>query len=302
VLEDKVAVKKKRKKKGEDDTPLGQNVVFYSGKKPAGSSAQLRLGLIPEEDFLFTMPSTKGVKHYKVSDGFLERLKKCVITLGVDPSHPWRMGVTCCFSKKGIVFYSTDDHIMTATSLEEELKLKGDIILPPRFVNHLLDISRGDPADTLYYSDEWVLVEFKSGLRLFSRLISDVQAERYAALIAGTEKDVAEVGVIDKPASFERCLEKALSVLTVQTLRRTNFNIGDDQLHLETITPIGRVDDKMRKLGADVDAVRALISYPDLMRKIAPHCHEICFTEKCVYFRGEGVVHIVSILAQKSEE
>jgi len=264
---------------------------------------KLTLGVIPLEEFLFNWPTDTG-DEIKPGDEFIDRLRQCAVTLGVDPSHPWRMGVTIAFDDDGVRFYSTDDHIMTAATLKRDVPggLVGQaFVLPPMFVRELIVFDSDDPLVTINFCDGHVQAIFASGLKLWSRLIPEVDAGRYVRLTGMYD----EADMLPIPPDFKGVLRRVASIDSPKDKhQRSSLRIVQDEhgASLEFVTLDRMLGKVTTRLPIDPEAVEIdLTSYATLLLKALPGMTEIGFFETGIALRGLDVMRAVSILAPNAD-
>lgn len=253
----------------------------------AGRS-KLTTPLLPESDFEFKEPDLDQKIKLSVSDGFIDALEKCSISLGTDPNHQWRLGVTINPVDGGATFYSTDNR--TATRCKTKLDLgEVAVLLPPRFVSLFLGIVKSDPATEIIVADRWVTVVFDSGLQLFSRIGSKPEPKEYETLFANYNVEKA----IDLPQGFARCMERAESILAFSRDKYSNFEVKEGKLVIVTESDAGRCRDNVPaedhpEISVDVP--------PGLILRALEKAERILITKAMVMLRGKRFDHLVGTI------
>lgn len=183
--------------------------------------------------------------------------------------------------------YSSDNKTAARVFLPGDF---GDVetILPPRFCELLADIGKQDPPVNLALTGEWALATFKSGLKLFSRTIAEIDVKSFTGAFAA----VRGLETVEMPSGLGRCLERALVVLPFSKEPYTRIRVKDGNLRLHTESSQGEINDSVpiAKEQGEADVVVA----PDLMHRTMPHVGAIGITPGCVVLKGKNLVYLVT--------
>lgn len=260
--------------------------------------AKLDVPVLPESDFLFEPPPMKKAKEITLSETFLGDLRTAAASMGHDPSNPWRLGVTLIYNDAGYAMYSTDNKTITRVTSGSEVDPDQDLVtlLPPRFVELLLDLSKKDVASTLQFTKDWVQIQFAGGMRLFSKSISGASPKEYVRMVGGVE------GRADKPSELpkgiDRCFERALTVTPFAKEPFTQLSVKGDRLRFKTISPAGEVADSLPLTGAKEISIRVP---PEIARKGLGRAKSLTLFEDCIRLGGKGYLHLIATI-QSAEE
>ncbi len=270
---------------GED----GNEAVIRSGR------SRLTMPLLGMDDFIFEFPETPGVE-LPVTEEFLNAFGQCLLSVGTDPSHPWRLGVTVSFDQTGVTFYSSDTTTITTRRLEMPVakKLVGrSFIFPPRFSELLAGLAKREEADVIIVDDDWVEARFKSQLRLWSKTVKAVEVERYTEMLATLDEARASRKV---PKGFIAALDRALVVLSSRSEhgQLTEFTVADGKMKLFTKSPIGEVRDSF-KLPEHPDV--AVKAPPDRIKRAIEFATRMGIHERCIVLEDDsGYRYLVSVI------
>lgn len=268
--------------------------------------AKLDIPALPEADFLFKWPKQKGFSEIDLDSAFLEGLRKAMISMGTDPTHPWRLGVTVAFwgegKKCGVLFYSSDNK--SATRVNVPLKEDGPsdlvVILPPRLCELLVTLGRTDSPRKLLVTSKWVECQFKSGLRLFSKTMSNADVSTFETIFGGA-KGKAKSRLISLPKGLDRCLERAQVVLPFAAEPFSRVVIDGGKLVISTRSSAGDVRDALNI--EDHEDCDVMLS-PELVRRALPHAEKFCAlpTDSCLMFTSKGYEHLVTLVEGTSSK
>lgn len=250
----------------------------------AGRS-KLETAVMPESEFQFELPTERALTTITVSEEFVEALQRASISMGADPVHPSRMGITVVSSGGKTQFYSTDNR--TATRIRAKIDVGGDIevLLPPRFINLFLSLARADETKEITMTDKWVVVEFASGMKLFSRVGTMPDVGEYKKLFENYTVD----GGLEIPQPLARCLERAVGVLSFTRDKYSHFRVKEGNLFINTDSDQGTVKDKMPFAHDDIEIDLA----PNLLLRALEHCTHIRLQTGMVMVKGNRFDHIV---------
>ena len=215
--------------------------VFKAGR------SKLTGPMIPEDDFVFERPSDDDVETINAPALRLV-VQRVLSTMGFDPTRPEMMGVTVVIEKKKLTAYSTNDKMASTASigLPKKTKSHATIGLSPRFCELFASIK--DPAEKIVYTESWIEVTYETGLTLFSRNLTSVDADQYESLFAGLMKDAG--GGIKIPKGLGRALERALAVAPADGVT-TRITAKDGDLKFNTTSTLGVVNDRLPKAKHD---------------------------------------------------
>jgi DNA polymerase III sliding clamp (beta) subunit (PCNA family) len=263
-----------------------------------GEKAQIQLGrtkldvpVLEVDAFLFKPPTTGDAASVKVDEAFLTALEKAAVSIGRDPSHPWRLGVTIMFGKGWTTFYASDNKTAAKVQLGKAGEDEPTVaVLPPRFVELLMEIGKSDPPLKIHLSKEWVQASFTTGLKLFSRTISGADLDIFQGLFA----DKVE-GAVEIPKGLDRCLERAALVAPYAKDPFTSISIDAERIRFKTKSPAGDVADAILLEGHE--AVEVDVT-PDLLQRGLKYAAKIKVLPEKVVLRGPGYTYLSSTVSR----
>lgn len=269
----------------------GRDVHIKAGRSKLDTTA------FPEEDFIFQFPKGEDAEVIDIDEAFTEALGKALVSMGTDPSHQWRMGVTTIFDSRGIIFYSTDNK--SASKVWVDFDKERDIpervtVLPPRFCELVVDLGKKNGAHKLVLTETWAECKFKSGLRLFSKTIQQAAPDQYDAIFTEQAGKKVRQQLIDIPAGLDRCLERSEVVIGYNTDDpKMTLKVEEGKLNFYTKSPVGDVRDTIKLEGHPDIEVDCL---PSLIKRVLPQVNRFLVTEGCVVLAGEKFVHLVTTI------
>jgi DNA polymerase III sliding clamp (beta) subunit (PCNA family) len=262
----------------------------------AGRS-RFKLPKLSSKEFIFTFPDTDGAQEVPVSREFLDALIRCRTSMNYDPSEPWKMGCTLVFGEEPTL-YSTDNKTASKANFRDK-NFNTDrkpMILPPRFVEHLLAITKSDPAKRIRLHKNWIEVRFESGLRLFSLSVKGVDVGEYTDIFDRAVKDRKKSVII--PKGFERCLDRANVLTSLTPDPYATFSVKDDRILMRTETDAGNANDSITFIGQlSFDPIKLT---PALIQRGISYCSAMYFNDDYMMLSGDFYVYLVSTI--KMEE
>lgn len=250
-----------------------------------GGRSKLNLPLVDSEDFIFEFPKERGHK-LTMSEDVVSMIEAVAISMGTDANNPWRLGITVDFKNGKATFYSSDNISASRGNLAVKIgkPLNGKaVILPPRFVELLLSFQKKDAAKTLIFGNGWIEASFESGLRLWSKMISEIEPDTFRELFAAQlgKKSPAAITI---PRGLDSCLDRVRVMLTHAKLDNVAATVKKGTLKLFADSQLGQVEDMIRI--KDHPDVEEKIS-PTHIARALPHCGKILIlADKCVYLSG----------------
>lgn len=259
--------------------------------------ARLKVPTISTDDFVFEMPDTAGAVPIIVeSDSFIRALRLVSLSIGLDPSHPWRMGVTLEVSGKNeVTLYSSNNVAVsraTASVVVPKTSTGDVIVLPPRWVELATTLAKGEALKSLHYSHDggWVIATFGASTRLFARVIGEPDVEKFTSTLNfALPDDGIEV---EKPKGFEGVLDRALVVLDGEKDKHFEVTVAGGKMRFAANAAAGEFRDSVRS-GDHPDA-KITCSPVLVKRAITDTTHIRIVGGVCVYMSASDFDHIIS--------
>ena len=254
--------------------------------------AELKQPLVPVADFVFEEPKTAGALQLPLVPELVDGLKKCLISMGRDPAHSWRLGITISFSRTKIQLFSSDNQIASRVELKCELPEEFEnesVVLPPKFVELLISSAGKKAEGTLTLTAGWVKLEYSNGAVLFARAIDTVDVQAFNKVFACE----AGASFVPIPRGFSRCIDRALVVCRSMNDGGTDARLKDGHMELETKTALGEVFDAIPVPEHPDTTIRML---PDLINRVIEAGTEIRFNERNVLVRNGSLLHFIRVL------
>jgi DNA polymerase III sliding clamp (beta) subunit (PCNA family) len=263
----------------------GETIKFKAGRSVHDTT------LIPESEFLFEQPDLEGAAEVKVDMEFLAALSKAASSMGRDASLTWQYGVTVVPAGSGHVLYSTDDKTVMCAKAGKISKEKGEaILLPPRFVDLLLAISKTDSPKKMLIAEQWGLVTFASGLKLFTKTVVGADPENFTTYIDDVKSKMENP--VDIPKGIERCIDRSLLVAKFSREPYVRLAAGSGRLKFETKSDAGDVKDSLPCDHADI----SVLVEPGLIQRGLPGAEKLTILENCMCMTGKGTTFICSTI------
>jgi len=232
---------------------------------------RLTLPRLSPKEFLFTPAETTGKAAVVGSKELLQLFRDSLLSVGVDPSAPSRLGVTISFRDSGSVHaYSSDDTALTHVTCPVETTGKfgkPEFILSMRFLQTLLNIASGDSWDAFFLcEDSYVLAGFASGTHLYARLLEGANTKQFEDVIDST---VTKAGKgYEVPSGLARTLDRACLLVGSVSTGLVTLELTKDQLVVTAEERAGSLVERHNIKGS-APAGPFRIS-PDRLRKALP--------------------------------
>jgi len=191
----------------------GNEVIVTMGKSVS------KLPFQPEENFLFHEPEEAWRFKLPYTENFNEAIRLCLETVSVDTTQTGLMGITL----EDNLMYSCNGDCLTRIKLKS--KSKDRVLMPTAFCEAAtklwatLEMTSG----TLYFNDEWVMVDFEEWL-VFGRVLEISEPIDFVQLIKKTVK-----GGIPPcypfPDGFSEALSRARVLADPESQKKDDFKL-----------------------------------------------------------------------------
>lgn len=257
--------------------------------------AQLKMEMLPPDDFVFVFPERKDIIELPINKDFVDVLSKNLISMGEDLAQPWRMGITLLFTENSLILFSSDNitAAQSIISLECPKELVGfSLVLSPRFCSLLTKLSSNDEPELFILAKEWIEIDFKSGLRLFSRTIQDVRVDKYVSLF---ERIESKERTVSFPEDFQNCLARALVVLDQPQNQLSTMSLDKGKLMLFSKSLIGDIQDELDYEGEHLKTT--VKCSPALLKRALKFTDKFCVIPDIgIIMEGDSFLYLVAVV------
>jgi len=227
------------------EMPNDRNINLLSGK------TKLRLPILSPEEFVFDIPNTDDLKSIQIPKEFLVGLKKCLTSVGIDPSHPEQTGITWSLEKDRMTIFSTDNKSISMffSEVEVDVEETTKIITPAFFCNQVIELSEyyAENMDsiTLHFDESVVVAELgeNSSCKIFSRLINASNLMDYNVIIGNMIEGIEDTDFVEAPEDLDSTLERASVLLTTGDITTSEVTINNTEAVFNTESPFGKAID-----------------------------------------------------------
>ena len=280
------------KAKDLDINQEGQELTLKVGR------SRLKTALLPSAEFVFKIPTDSSAE-LKITESLADAMRVSMISLGQDPIRPWQAGLTLDFGDKSVTIYSTNN--LTATLAKVPVKVPKELrgknyLLPPRFCELLADLTRRDKGTSLLFGKSWVEAQFKSGLRLYSRIGKQTDIPSFKRVFSS--KLISKLDtMVDIPKALDDSLARAEGLVKTSKDPTASLNVADGKLIITASSAIGNLKDTLKLKEHDDVTVEA---HPTLLRKALSHSEQFLIVpDTCIGFKGKSFTHVVSIAREE---
>lgn len=268
-----------------DVVPGETSVLFKCGR------SKIELPLLSKDDFLFKFPTKAARFEFPVDDSVVKLIQQATTSMGTDPSHPWRLGLTLKISPDGLLMYSCDNATATRVSSSKSHKKSFSVIIPPRFCDLLKTFAKDEGKCTLKLSGKWLIADFESGLKLFSRAGASPDIDQYEKLFKGYDA-VAPKSYVKLPPPLKNALDRAEVILPYAKEPYTTATVKDGTLSFLTKSDsTGEIKDRMK---FEKHAAIELRFLPSRLSRAIHKGVRMCMTEKFIVLRSKGYAHMIA--------
>ena len=270
----------------------------------SSTGSNIKLPLLAPEEFIFEMPDTEGCELVRLPLSFLEGLEKTLVSIGDDPMHPERSGVTWKIDDK-ITLYSTDSRSISIYKWSDDTMESVEpleVITPKFFCEQLITLCKNysDELKTidLYFNkkENYVIVDLNKICRIFTRLIEVKSGGTdYETVLAAMLPNDAESTYSEIPDRLTPALERAslLGSTGKLTEKTSRIVITEKLFNIRTESEFGLTSD-------DVEFPIAFGEFefyldPDLLLRSFKYCTKINVTSNVLSLKDDAnFQHLVS--------
>lgn len=259
--------------------------------------SKLKVPVLPVKDFPFKAPSGKA-DSIAFDNDMLEAIRKCLFSVGTDPTHPAQMGVTL-EDDGGAVFYSTDNFSISRCQTRSKLSLPAGapIILPTLFCEQLLTLAKAfpdDDVDLLVYGGA-LKATFGKKAWLLTKTVVDLEPLDFKKTL---DKHL-KMGDVKKqltriPDTFDAAWNRALLVLGSEADKATLVSAQNGRILLESKSSLGEADDEMEWQGKEQS--KDFHIDPTLVVRAAKLCGSIAFYDRVLVLAADDAsfLHLIA--------
>jgi len=257
----------------------------------AGRS-KLDLPFIPKDKFVFEFPKEDATA-FDLNADFLLAFDKTMVSMGLDPARPWRLGITLSFKENYVSMYSSDNITIALGDVPFSYpkELEGTaVVVPPRFCKLLSDYSNTATAVKMKVTAGWVECIFDGSIRLFSKTVGGVDVAQFEKMVKvcmeGSAKDGAPI-----PKGFESTLDKAAILLEDSQEKFADFSVQDGRLSVHAKTKLGELEDILTLEHPNVKVKVA----PALIKRTLKFAQGIAISPQCLTIFSENFLNFISV-------
>ncbi len=237
-------------------------------------ASRVSLPVMDKADFQYQIPDVdKGVT-IPGDSGFTACVVEAARSLGLDPSHQWRLGVTAIFSKDGIDIYSSDNVtcVHTSCSFDVPAELEGrSVVLPPR----LVELVKADKAAPLQWilMDNVIALDYSGDRSIYCRSLgAGVPANHEGPFDAFDW----ESGFCDLPPDLDGILNGVQLIYSDKADARCTISFNGRAMVLTAKSTMGEVHEELEVTGAQQKGT--LVVSPSMLQRCLDGMRDIKFT------------------------
>jgi len=289
----------------------GDDVLFTQGDNSMvikSGRSRLEVPLLPPDSFLFTFPKVDEDDAMLSLDeeskpALIRAFDICLQSLSRRVSEPQRLGITVVpESKKALTFYSTDSVTLSSAPVAADGHgLEKHVTMSKLFCESALKLmQRKDVKEVkLYLDDEYALMLFDNGVKLYGRLIDDPNPPKFKEIVGNYLPKGKGNGMVPVPAGLSAALERAYLVVhkalePVTKLRVAENSKGKRLLRISSKSETGEVTESV-EIG-DHPEVSLKIDLARFRECDLTKFDKIIFDAGCIVLAsGRDTYHLVAV-------
>lgn len=249
--------------------------------------SKLKLPYLEADAFVFKGDFGRKVTSIEINEDFLEGMRKCLIAVGADQTHPGQMGVTL----QADTLFSTDNVTMSRYKLKGAEYDGAPMLLHTAFCQNLLTLGKafdGEPA-VLNIHSTCVVAEFGDKAYLYAKLPVVERMPDFERVVESMipKKTPFE----DIPPSWEAVFVRAAAVVNAKE-PVSRITCGGSAIVVETSSPVGEADDTI-----EVEAERLELDFfvdPSHVLRATKECKEVQFAQRALIMRDGRFTHLIT--------
>lgn len=245
---------------------------------------------------------------WKLPASFVKGLRRCMLSIGIDPAYFWRLGVTVSIGET-VEMYSYDGLVATRYCFTPKKRppFEGVFNLPPKFVKAVLGIADSDKPKTLNASADLknVAVEFSSGTQVGTRAIEEVEIQAYRDVFSrhASERVMGKLAAV--PDDLASALKRAQVVLWKDSKHKigevgsgdgSEMRLKSDGMSIRLVTKsaLGKVVDVFKIAGHRRVTVSA---HPEPMSRVVEGCTGMYLGSEVIVLADtdSGFTHLLTL-------
>jgi len=250
-----------------------------------------KLPLLTPDHFLFKFPTTKPNRKVLLNESYVTAIERCLLSINETSSQAEQMGITLILGEDSVCF-STDAVSMTQYIVDAS-PVKGSdvtILLPLEFCKSFLHLASelgvgGDDDVVLLVGDDFAVVDFGGGRKIFTRLIGSEPLD-FLEVIDSNCGELDEGDFVPLPAGFKEALDKATLYYNSTINAKCQFTIAKNRLTISTRTDsFGEQTASLRLKGDHPDI--SIFLNPNLLYRAIDYATCLVFLSRCLVFRDD---------------
>lgn len=257
--------------------------------------ADLKLGMLPPEDFIFTMPKpAKGTELQLDFKRFRAAVECCMKSISTDTSIPDQLGITLVLGEsKDLHLFSTNNStISTAKVLLPGLPpFKKRIVLSGDFCKQLLELTKMPGSPQLWIADDHALLH-SGDFTLFGRLVDVDKPIPFVNMVAHHLPKDHKKQTIELPRQLKMMLMRAMVITDSPTEQtRTLITVKDGTMVLTSKSGKGEVKDQIAVPGHPNVSVKL---EPKLLSLGVDDFKNLLITDRCAIMSKGTQMYLVA--------
>lgn len=260
----------------------------------AGKS-RLKVPTLPPEAFVFKEKGHGDSEAFVASEEFMDALELCLISVGVDPTHPAQMGVTLINDGDEYTLYSTDNVTISRFQLDEDLGVmhdRGAVILPTEFCRQLAALSKAlDILPSIALHERVVFARFGEKALLFGKLVADEKPMDFASVFKRLLGAHAKVQRHELPPQWDSVFGRACVIVNPQH-PVTSIEVDGDGMTIESKSSMGEVREEVAL--DDAPTLPRFLIDPAHVVRASKVCSHVAFLRDALMMTKGDFTHLIS--------
>jgi DNA polymerase III sliding clamp (beta) subunit (PCNA family) len=224
--------------------------------------SNLKLGMLPPEDFIFTMPRpAKGTELQIDFKRFRTVIECCMRSVSTDTSVPDQLGVTLILNGENLELYSTNNSTISTgkVPLKGKAPFKDRVVLSGDFCKQLLELTKTPGSPQIWVADDHTLLK-NGDITLFGKLVEVDKPLPFTNMLSHHLPKNYKQQTIELPKQLKMVLMRAMVITDSPTEQtRTTITVKDGEMLLISKSGKGEIKDRIKVEG-----------HPDVSVKLEP--------------------------------
>lgn len=259
--------------------------------------SRVNLPVLDKADFQYQIPDTDAGHEIPGDSGLTEAIIEASRSLGLDPSHQWRLGVTLVFAADGIDVYGSDNATCVRAGVDVDVPeaLSGrSVVLPPRLVE-LVRADKGAPEAWIFL-DNVIAVYYPGERTVYCRTLGAGKPANHQGPFNAFDWEPDTFAEL--PPELGALLEGTTAIYSDKADAKVSLSFNGARLILEAKTSVGEVYEEIDMVMRASSATTGLsiVVSPSMLRRCLEGAKLIKFTSSGIQLLADDTAILCSVV------